>query len=861
MKYIPDTLRTVIRKYLILSIILFVNTILFAQNKAENNLDLESVSINIQFDKIGNYSFSSIYNYKNEDIFLPLDDIFRFLKIQINTSTDGSIVNGFLEENKRPYSIDLINKKLIYNNIEHVLTEKDFLFDMGTVFLSRKIFNSVFGFHVDFNFRNLTATFKADYELPVLRIERLELARKSIRNSNDNFVADTVLNRDYHWFKSGMIDWSYSGSQFSNGLGENRINLGVGAEVFGGQTDIALNYSDKYGFIINQQRYQWRWINTKSKLAKQVQIGRQFGRNISTLLSPVDGISITNAPTTVRKALGEYIINEMTNPDWTIELYINNVLVDFTKADASGAFSFTVPIVYGSSNIMLRFYGLNGEEHTEEKILYMPYNLLPKNEFEYRVTAGFMLDSVGSRFSHAEVNYGLTRGLTLGAGYEYLSSTVGLESGFPFASFSFQPIPKMILTAEYVHDVRLKSTLNYSFGKGVAADLNYTKYKMGQRAIIYNYSEERIANLTVPFRLFKTQFYTKSGFRQFVYPNFKVSSAEFSMNINVAKLNVSLGSFANWTDVGSTNIYSNLALGYRINTGLNLRFNSQYSYSEMKVKSFKVEMEKQIFSKGYLNVAYENSTYSNYQSLNLSLRYEFSFMSTYASSVFSSKQKQFSESVRGSLAFGSGNNFIYLDRQNAVGRSGISIIPFIDINHNNKFDANEVLVEKMNVRCTGGQVIGNFKDSIIRIIGLEPFVEYNLVLDETSLENVAWRIKNKNLQVVTDPNQFKKIYVPIQPVGEVSAVVINENGSGMGRILVNIYNQSQKRVAQVMTESDGFFSFMGLAPGKYRIEVDKLQLEKINSKSVSQEFYIKEDRQGDMVDVGDIAIKLNPTQQ
>jgi hypothetical protein len=88
-------------------------------------------------------------------------------------------------------------------------------------------------------------------------------------------------------------------------------------------------------------------------------------------------------------------------------------------------------------------------------------------------------------------------------------------------------------------------------------------------------------------------------------------------------------------------------------------------------------------------------------------------------------------------------------------------------------------------------------------------------------------------------------------VGEVSGTISfkeNNEVKGLGRIIVNIYNRESNLVAKVLTESDGFFSYVGLAPGEYTASVDAIQLTKLNMISSSVvSFRIVQSREGDMV--------------
>jgi len=100
------------------------------------------------------------------------------------------------------------------------------------------------------------------------------------------------------------------------------------------------------------------------------------------------------------------------------------------------------------------------------------------------------------------------------------------------------------------------------------------------------------------------------------------------------------------------------------------------------------------------------------------------------------------------------------------------------------------LVPNLAVRLNGGRVVQNTEDSIIRIVGLEPYTDYLLTLDDKSLEQISYRIPNKNLRVFVSPNGFRRIDVPILPMGEVNGWVFlkEKNGrKGQERMLVNFY--------------------------------------------------------------------------
>jgi len=270
-------------------------------------------------------------------------------------------------------------------------------------------------------------------------------------------------------------------------------------------------------------------------------------------------------------------------------------------------------------------------------------------------------------------------------------------------------------------------------------------------------------------------------------------------------------------------------------------------------------MERRVSNHGQLVLRYENSLLSNYQSVNMTFRYDFSFMSAYFSSGYGNKQFQASESANGSLAFGSGNKYVYADKGASVGRCGIVVEPFVDVNFNGTWDKGEPFIGDIKVRCNGGKVLENSKDSIVRIVGLEPFVDYTVILDESGFQNLTWHLPFKTIKVTTDPNQFKKINIAIQPMGEVTGMVVKDDqaGSGIGRILIDIFNKEGVLQTKTLSESDGYFSYLGLRPGDYFACVDSLQLSILKLKSDPIPFTIHPNVQGDVVDIGNIVLHSN----
>lgn len=819
-----------------------------------DNPDLEYFNVTIAFGgKLGSYSIPAYYE-DPDALYLPIADLLSLFKIVNTVTDDGQIIKGFVETENRAYEINLPDRFIEFEGKRTAIKEKDALMDLGTLYMNTDLMKGAFGFEFDFNFRNLTAKFNSTFELPVFKLMEQERHREKLgAGKQGDLLFDTVLPRDYHWWRGGMIDWSVASSQSNKYPGETRMELGGGVELLGGETNVFLNWSSRYGMSREQQQYTWRWADNNLRALRQVMLGRVSTRSIASVLAPMDGFVLTNTPTTVRKALGTYQIADHTEPDWVVELYVNNTLMDYTRADASGFYRFDVPIVYGSTDITLRFYGPGGEVRSEEKRFNMPYNMLPVGELEYKAVGGSVMDTVNSRYGRIEMNYGVARWLTAGAGVEYLSS-IANNPEIPFVNVTFQPLAGFLFMGEYAHKVRTRATLNVSLPAHANLDVMVAIYDPNQEAIIYNYLQERSVGLSLPFRVNRFSGYSKALLRQNLYESFNYNSAEWMVSANCGRMNTNITHFVNWTSTGLPNLYANVAAAWRIGRTTSIRPSAQYNYTTRNWISLRGEMETRIFSNGYASLRFENNFLSNTSNINLSLRYELPFMMTSLSGGGGNRQFQAAQSARGSFALGSGNRYVHADKRGAVGRSGIAIQPFVDVNFNGIRDEGEPATDPLRVRCSGGQVILTDKDSIVRIVGLEPFTEYTLTLDESTFDNLAWRLPFKTVKLTTDPNQFKTIAVAVHPMGEVTGFVTDELGNGIGRILVTFTDETGKQVARTLSESDGFYTYMGFRPGTYTVSVDSTQLRVLKMRVEPVDFVVREHVQGDLVDVDPITL-------
>ena len=812
--------------------------------QSENSFDEISVVLNIQ--RIGSIEIPSVIH--NQEIYLPVKDIFDFLKIHCVINNDFDSVGGFFINQQAHYLLDMAHNRIEYENKTTLLDKSDFYHTENNLFLKSQYFGSIFGLVCTFNFRNLSVNLTTKIELPAIREMQQALIRKNISRLGGEKNADLTIGRNYSLFKLGTADWMVMNNCSGNRKFNTTASLILGATVAGGEANLAVNYNSELSLKKSLLNYSWRYVNNNKKLLKQVTAGKLFPQSLTTLQAPLLGIQLSNIPTTYRHSFGTYLLSNTTKPGWMVELYINNVLVNYVKADASGFYSFEVPLVYGNSAIKLRFYGLFGEEQTTEKNIIIPFNFIPERKLEYTITGGIVGDDKKNLFSRANLNYGLSKKITIGGGLEYTLWN-GTGKAMPYINANMRVGQNLLLSGERMYAVKSGGTLSYRKPSSLQVEFNYVKYDAGQTVIRNNYLQEKKLAVSMPLRGKKYALYTRLSIDQITLPESKFTSAELLLSGMFAGLSSNFTTYSVITDKKPL-VYSSLSADLKLPAGFKLTPMAQFEYRYKNFSLIRAELGRSLMQKGYLNITYEKNLITKRQSFGMNLRLNLSFAQTFISAIQNEGRFYSTTSARGSLLYDDYHKKIIATAQSNSGRGALLIVPFLDLNRNGVKDADEPKAQGLKLRINGGRVFNN-KDTTIQITGLEAYNSYFIELDKTNFESITWIIKNKTISVVIDPNQLKTVEIPVQVMGEVSGMVYlkeNDDMQGQGRVIVDIFNEKNKQVAKILTEDDGYFSFTGLAPGNYLASVDENQLQKLNMNALPKfiSFTIKKTREGDI---------------
>lgn len=817
---------------------------------AQDQTDYEEISLIYNIQRIGHVEMHAVI--RNEIAYLPLVDLFEYLKINV-VSKDLNLISGSFLNPDEKFSIDFLNNRIIYLEKSFELKPHSIIQSGNTIYLRSDYFGEIFGLNCLFNFRSLSVVVTTNVELPIMREMRLEHMRDNLSKLQGVFKADTIVKRNTPLFYFGAADYAFVATMGNHSTPtDTRASLGLGGIIAGGETNVVLNYQSDHPFTSRQQYYLWRYVDNDQKFAKQFLAGKIQSQTISSIYAPIVGAQITNTPTTYRRSFGTYTINNYTEPNWTVELYVNGVLINYVKADAAGFYTFQVPLVYGNTVIKLRFYGPFGEERSTEQNITTPFNFLPKNEFEYMASGGIVEDGKGTRFARFSSNYGLSRHITVGAGIEYLSSlTTGKE--IPFVNTSFRLLPNLLISAEYDYNVRSRAVWSYNLPSGLQFEMYNNWYKRGQTAINNTFIEEHKVMVAFPFRGRNFSAYTRLSAQEIRLENTRYNTAEWMLSTVVRNMNVSLNTLGVFSPDRASYVYTNYAVGIRTLRNMLVTQQLQYEYTNNEVVSIKTELEKRIFINGYLNLSYEKNFINEISYVEFGFRYDFSFAQTRFSVRRINDTYKTLQGFNGSLLHDAQSGILEFNNYSSTGKGAVLLIPFLDLNGNNVRDNAEPNVIGLRVLVNAGRQQLKVKDGTVLIKDIEAYAKLNIELDDSGFEKVAWKLVKKNYSVIIEPNFVKSIEIPVSVFGEVAGRILEteqEYEKGLGGILITIYDQNLKKVAQTTSEVDGYFSYLGLLPGNYtaKIEVELLDSLKLKAQINTVSFTILQNIEGSLVD-------------
>jgi len=832
----------------------------------------EEIFIRLRYDA---GSVSEIVNALSagDSIYLPVSGMFALLHVYTSADSGIARLHGFYISRQRPYAFDCMHHCVIIGKETFALTPDEFKQTDLDLFLTASAFYRFFRLRIDIDFRQLAAVLTTEDKLPIAaeleRDERLQITEAQKKNHTSYPLLSA---RQKPLLGGGVLDYTITGAHSEEGNAYNGT-FRAGAEVLGGEFNGTLNVSaDSSRLSGGNQTYQWKYVFDDSKIISQASLGVMDGYGLTS--SQFRGIQLSSQPVVPRMSYQTIAIQEQLKPDWTVELYADEKLIDSRRTDALGNVQFDVPLMYGTNDYTLRMYGPTGEVEVERKRIQIPFVFLPPQELDMIVNAGSLYNE-HFPFYQVHALYGIDERLTNRVSFEYIDDTLRRRPVLNDV-LSIRLGQSILADIDIAPSVHSSADVQVILPSRVQYGITAASYKSDP---YYNSTDKKSdiqANYSIPFNLERLQLALLSTADWTQYSGSRNESLTFGTSVSPGSWSVNLQERIGRTESGGILTGNNSSLTAALLYGLpravlnfssagDLLLNASVTYDQEahNLSAFGCNLSSSLFTAGRCQLGIQRDMINNLTVASLLLTFDFDFMRTTTSLQAGDHPVQ-TQTISGALVYNGINHSIDAYGLPWEGTTGAAFRMFLDENGNGIYDTNETLVEGGSVNLEHAASFQKSSKGVVTIWELLPYERYNVDIRDVAIVNNLWVPKQKSFSFIAEPNTLKIIDVPFVAVGMIEGTVLrastkgNEPVAGLKVTVEGITNSNRYTIPLFQ---DGSLYYVGIPPGKYKIAIDSAQLAMLNciAEPAKREFEIRATSQGDEISGLDFLLRLIPS--
>lgn len=467
-------------------LLMLIGLIKFVNAKPENLLDdQEAIFLYIYENSsqellyINDFFFT--YLTQDEKVYLPVKKLFSNI-FEYPVDCNKNLSNCQVISQPKGYElvIDLEKKQaksIVSNNSKVIYLKKDDAFEKeGDIWISLDLAEQVIPAYFKWDVQLYRLSISTSTELPILKL----ITKNRHKKQKEAILRQKLAEKD-----QALLEQARRSDTFFNSETQYRVGLQGNVETSTGQNQ----YSNSEFIALNSNSKIWRGnLIVTGTMNRQSDADPRYDRDFSGVYSLDDEPyfhqlafgDVTTSPTlffntiSLRNGvkfdrLGDYnptlqfYYEGFSLPDTEIEVWRNGFLVRIFFVDSSGRYIIEDPDAAPGDTYTLKFYYPNGD-YSEEVIPFIPNaGVLGKGEFDVETTYG-AYDTTGTysgeTISQGLTRYGLTKRITLGLGYMYLPKRQGDQVGgdiedeqfIPYLELATQPFDTISLIGAFTLD-------------------------------------------------------------------------------------------------------------------------------------------------------------------------------------------------------------------------------------------------------------------------------------------------------------------------------------------------------------------------------------------------------------------------
>ncbi|MFW8628797.1 MSCRAMM family protein [Vibrio natriegens] len=543
------------------------------------------------------------------------------------------------------------------------------------------------------------------------------------------------------------------------------------------------------------------------------------------------GMNFSNRPLTGNTELDTLDLQGDIQPGWDVELYRNDVLINALTAGPDGRYVFNdIELLYGNNTLRLIFYGPQGQirektkqvlvdSRTVEKQHYFDLSLtqpgsLFLNEpaantadwhlagkYSKSLSDKLLLDATFSKVERHNAAYSLDASFSL---FDRLLMQAGVDNNGAYRMGGKTFLGKHALNFSHNADdgqFNDNVTLAGSLFQGRQTALNYEQ-GFSRR---YGDIDQPSFSLQNRLSLYRPSFYLSNSF-------------------TYQRTEPEVGEAEDWQ--------SGSALLRKRFSAFTWELGADYSLSpEAELTQLDTEFSRALSSS--LNSEFGINYWPQTERYKADMRLNWKADTFYLSSTLSYDDR--GEWFLGlntllSLGWDPQESDLYIDRRRLAQNGAISVRVFQDLNLNGRYDQDEPPVVGAKVKGTQVYRRASTNDKGIAFLrGLPAYRTTDIELEIGSLEDPYWMPSRPGISITPRPGLVETLDIPVVTTGEIEGMVYLEDGHGGEKPVAYaplvLLDEQDQVVQRGESEYDGFYLFMNVLPGKFRVEIDKQYIE------------------------------------
>jgi hypothetical protein len=540
---------------------------------------------------------------------------------------------------------------------------------------------------------------------------------------------------------------------------------------------------------------------------------------------------------------------------WEVELYRNEILLDFQRSRADGRYEFIdVPLLFGLNVLRLQFYGPQGQRREEIQRLFIGPGLVQPGEQFYRVAVnqqdqdtipvGEVSDDPdkGKARFFGEYERGITRNLAVAGS---LASFFLDDRRHSYPSLGLR-------TALFGSFLRLDATKDTASGTAVQGSIQTRLFGLNlfaEHGQFFDFISERVRASTDSVD-------SLSNVRlDGVIPEWVLPRIPFSLNgtlerresgrsdLNVAnRLSIFLGGVSasntvTWRRIGgggiptATSASGTVLLNGRIDRLL-LRGALNYTLDPVSELSNISATADYTFDRDFTARATVNRQLTGQQITTFSAGISRIFANiALGANASYSDDGNFAAGL--TLTFGVGREprtGSFVRRPRGIARSGAaSARVFLDNDQDGRYGEGDLPLE--GVRFHQQRDVETDENGVAFITGLSSYRPTAITLNPGTLEDPYWTPEQEGAEIVPRPGKTALVDFPVVPTGEIDGTVFlrrDEVVREVSNVALQLVDEQGKLVDEVRSAFDGFYLFEFVRPGRYTLRVAPEQASRLN---------------------------------